>query len=135
MPTVREEKLADIIIENAVSDKGMTAKQMLVKAGYDETTAQATPGRVIAQDGVQEALAAKGFSEENAKRVIGEIIDDKRTKPDTRINAAKEIFKVSGSYAPEKKLNVNLSADIEDFKQYEELSLKYDEDMKRKMLE
>ena len=85
--------------------------------------------------GVQEALVAKGFTLENAKLVVSEILLNPEEKARDRLTAADMTIKVHGGYAPEKKLNVNMDMSIEDFKQYEELSLKYDEDMKRKMLE
>lgn len=90
-PTVRESKLADVVIENATSDKGMTAKQMLVKAGYDETTAEATPGRVLRQSGVRQALIEKGFTVDRADEVVTEILNTGEEK--NRLKAAEMVYK------------------------------------------
>ncbi len=116
MPTVRQTRLAKAIIENAVAEKPLNKKDLLVSAGYDLTTAEATPARVIEQKGTQQALADFGFTEENAKMVVSEILLDPETDKNTRINAAKEVFKVHGTYAPEKKLvgNFNLNEEQRD---------------------
>jgi len=133
MPTVREDKLADVIIENATSDRGMTAKQMLVKAGYDTTTAEASPGRVMKQDGVREALIAKGFTVDRADEVVTEILNTGENQH--RLKAADMIYERHGAKAPQKTVSLNLTADMKDFEQFDEMSKKYDEEMKRKMRE
>ena len=107
---------------------------MLVKAGYDETTAEATPGRVMNQQGVQEALKEKGFTVEAADDLVQSILNKTTAADKDRLKAADMMYDRLGAKAPQKSISLTLSADIEDFKQYEELSLKYDEDMKRKML-
>lgn len=117
------------------SDKPKTKGELLELAGYDKTTAEATPGRTIEAAGVQEALAVRGFTLDNAKKVVSEIMLNEDAKDRDRLTAADMTIKVHGGYAPEKKLNVNLNADVEDFKDFADLSAKYDEEMKKKMLE
>lgn len=60
---------------------------------------------------MKEALKDFGFSEENAKRVVGQILNNDSHDPNARLKAADQVFKVHGSYAPDKHLNVNV--DIE----------------------
>lgn len=112
MSTIRQKKLAKAIVENAKADGKKNAGQLLESVGYPKSTATTYPGKVIKQVGVQEELEALGFNEDGAKRVVEEILYDRRVKPDTRINAAKEVFKVSGSYAPDKTINLNLDAEL-----------------------
>lgn len=109
MPTILQEKLADEIVKNAKSKKPKNKKELLVSAGYDETTAEATPERIIEQKGVQEALEVRGFTELNAKRVVEQILNSGKTEPNARLKAADMVFKVHGSYAPDKSINVNIN--------------------------
>jgi Holliday junction resolvasome RuvABC DNA-binding subunit len=113
MVTAKQRKLAKAIIENLEAEQPKTGAELLEVAGYKEGTQIGSPGRTIEQKGVQEALEEYGFNEDNAKRVVGEIMLDPSQKGDTRINAAKEVFKVRGSYAPEKHLNVNVDVTSE----------------------
>ena len=135
MATTRQEKLADAIIENHRADKPKTNGEMLEAVGYAPTTARHQPGVIIESKGTKEALAARGFTVENANEVVGQILMNPEEKAHDRLDAADKIYKVHGSYAPEKKLNLNLNADVEDYQKYTELSQKYDEEMKRKLSE
>lgn len=100
-PTVRQQRLADEIILNASRKKPKNKKELLVSAGYDETTAEATPGDIIQQQGVQNALIERGFNVETAKGVVAEILTDSSKAAKDRLRAASEVFKVTGAYAPE----------------------------------
>lgn len=111
MATTKQKKLAKVIIENAAIDTPLNAGEMLEKVGYSKSVAKAKSADIINSEGVKEALADYGFTEDNAKMVVAEILLDPKTDKNTRINAAKEVFKVHGTYAPEKKLvgNFNLN--------------------------
>lgn len=102
MATQRQKILARVIVENATLDKPLNAGQMLEKAGYDKTTASATPKRVINAPGVQEELEVLGFTVENAKSVVKDIMLDTEADRPSRLKAADMVFKVKGTYAPEK---------------------------------
>ena len=102
MPTPRQEKLAETIIANSTLKVPMTKGEMLEKAGYDKTTAEATPGRVIEATGVQEALAERGFTLDNAKKVVAQILLSETAKDRDKLTSADMIIKVHGGYAPEK---------------------------------
>lgn len=110
MPTIRQEKVARLIIENAKLDNPATGGQMLEKVRYGKISKQ--PSRVLKSKGVKAALKEYGFTEDNAKKVVSEILLNAKVKPDTRINAAKEVFKVQGSYAPEKSVSLNIEVPI-----------------------
>ncbi len=56
---------------------------------------------------MQEELENLGFDAESAKKVVTNIL--KRGKEENRLKAAQEIFKVTGSYAPDKHLNMTIS--------------------------
>lgn len=117
MATLLQKKLAQNIVKAAKSNKKINKKDLLVSAGYDETTAKSTPARIIEQKGVQKELKALGFSEEGAKKVVQELLYDKYQEGSVRIAAAREVFKVFGTYAAEKSVNMNVSATAEDMRQ------------------
>lgn len=135
MPTPRQEKLAEAIIENASLDKPETLGVVLEKVGYAPTTAGARPGEVIEAKGVQEALEDRGFTLDNAKKVVSEIMLNQGAKDRDRLTAADMTIKVHGGYAPEKKITLNAEIGLEDFAKYADLNTKFDEEMKRKSLE
>ncbi len=77
--------------------------------GYSETVAEAKPQAIIDQKGVQQALDDFGFNEDNAKQVVSEIMLDKRVKPDSRLRATDQVFKVHKSYGEmesQKQINI-----------------------------
>lgn len=107
MATQRQKKLAQAIVENLQSEETKTAGELLEKVGYSEHLVK-QPGRVMEQEGVKEELALLGFNENRAKAVVSEILET--SEDHNRLKAADMIFKVHGSYAPEKSVNLNLNA-------------------------
>lgn len=101
MATIKQEQLAKAIVKNVRNGNKKNAKELLVSTGYSQSTASAYPGTIIAQPGVQEELKKLGFDEESAKKVVGQILGSAEKDAD-RIKAADLIFKVVGSYAPQK---------------------------------
>lgn len=83
--------------ENLAGERKETAQEMLENAGYGEGVAK-TPSRVIQSRGVQQELRKLGFDPEDAKTVVAEILNTGTNRE--KITAAKEIFKVTGQYAP-----------------------------------
>lgn len=71
MPTVRQELLAEKLVENVLKDKPDNMGQLLESAGYAKQTAEATPGKIINQAGVQEALEERRSELEAALRKRG----------------------------------------------------------------
>lgn len=111
MPTNLQRNLAREIISNSKRKKPLNKKQLVVSSGYGEVTADRHASEVIEQVGVLEALNDFGFSVDNAKKVVGNILNDERVKPETRIRASEQVFKVHGTYAPDKSININIEAD------------------------
>lgn len=98
---MRQKKLARAIVDNLKSDEPLTKEAILVSVGYSPTTANADPGRMMELDGVKEELEKLGFSEGNAKRVVGSILDNEEEKSSDRLKAAEMVFKVHGTFAGE----------------------------------
>ena len=123
MSTLKQKNLAKGIIDNLHSNEPKNAKELLVSVGYAEKTATHMPGRTIDQPGVKAELAKFGFSEEAAQEVVAEILlagDDDHS----RLKAADMIFKVFGSYAPEKRQNLNVNVTKEPSERIKKLAEK-----------
>ncbi len=114
MATLRQRKLAENIVLNAQTGNKRNKKDLLVSSGYSEISAESSAKDIIEQKGVQEELKNLGFTADNAKRVVGEILDKEYAEDKDRLKAAEIIFKVTGDFAPEKHLVVTkkiISAD------------------------
>ena len=87
MATLLQKNLAQEIVEDAKrrkeGKKPKNGKILLVSAGYDLTTAEASPGRTIEQKGVVKELNNLGFSSDGAKKVVAEILYKKTAKDNT----------------------------------------------------
>ena len=110
MPTILQERLAEKIIENAKRKKPKGKTELVASVGYSGNMARANAGRAIECKGVKEALKARGFNPDNAKRVLGELLDNPEERSDIKVRVAQEIFKVSGTYAPEKSVHLDITA-------------------------
>src|SRR3990167_5660129 len=114
MATVLQKELARNIVKNAKRPEKLNKKQLLVLSGYNELTSTHNPKPTLESKGVQEELKNLGFDEESAKKVVKMILIN--GKEENQLKAAQEIFKVSGSYAPEKHLNVNVPIPIDEIR-------------------
>lgn len=112
MATVKQKRVARLIIENTKLAQPLTGAQMLAKVSYSKGI-QTQPSRVLESEGVQEELKAQGFTEENAMNVVTEIMLNGDVDPGARLKATDQVFKVRGTYAPEKKLNLNFEVNSE----------------------
>ena len=110
MATIRQRRVAKLIIENASLDEPLNGGEILERVRYGKISKQ--PSRVLKSEGVLEALEEYGFTEDNAKKVVSEILLNKEADDGHRLKAASEVFKVQGSYAPEKSLTVNIEVPI-----------------------
>lgn len=106
MSTIRQQKLAEAIVNNLSADKPLNKKELLVSAGYTEITAEAAASTIIEQKGVQQELIKRGFSTEKAKEVVAEILEFGENDS-VKLKAADMIFKTHGDYAPEKHAVAN----------------------------
>lgn len=111
MSTIRQKRLAKAIALAVEGGTLQTKKELVLSSGYGEVTADRHASEVIEQAGVQEELANLGFTEDNAKRVVAEILLNSDEKANDRLKAAELTFKVQGSFAPDKSVNVNIDAD------------------------
>jgi len=116
MPTILQRRLAKNIVKAVKSKDKISGVQILKNSGYSDITSETKQTEIIANEGTQEALKEYGFTEENAKKVLAGILNtpmvSEMITPDNQIRAAQEIFKVLGSYAPEKRVNVNIPIPI-----------------------
>lgn len=97
MSTIRQKKVAKLIIENATLDKPKTGGEIVESSGYG-VSMKKNPQVVIGSDGVQEELEKSGFTVDNAKRVVTEIMLNSKERSDTRLRATEQVFKVNKSY-------------------------------------
>lgn len=130
MPTPRQEKLAEAIIENAKLAKPKGKGELLRQVGYSGRVADSRPGEVIASQPVQEALAVRGFTAENAKKVVSELMLDEAQDGNIRLKAADMTFKVHGSYAAERTVQMNVNLDVPVNPKAKELADKYEEELR-----
>lgn len=75
--------------------------------GYSPASAEKKTAEILNSKGVINELHRLNFSEEKAKEVVGEILQF-GDSDQSRLKAAELTFKVEGSFAPEKRVNVNL---------------------------
>lgn len=80
----------------------------------DYMTANAISVENLQKPIIQEELKKLGFDSNNAKRVVGEILNKDYAEDKDRLKAADLIFKVQGDFAPEKHVNVNVETTISD---------------------
>ncbi len=110
MPTIKQRKVAKNLVDAMALDNPPTGGEIVESSGYGKSMSL-YPARVIDTPGVKEALNDLGFSEENAKRVVGRILLDESIDPSARLKASDQVFKVHGSYAAEKHVNLNVEVE------------------------
>lgn len=108
MATVRQKKLARLIIENATLDKPLNKKQLVVNSGYTAVQAERKQKEITESKGVKKELEVLGFTEEAAMKVVQEIMNSKDVDPSARLKATDQVFKIRGTYAPEKSIIANI---------------------------
>ena len=129
MPTAKQKKVAELIIENATLDKPMTGGEIVESSGYG-VSMKKNPQVVMNSDGVKEALNDFGFNEDNAKKVVSEIMLDSDQDANARLKATDQVFKVHSTYAPERSQNVNVNVEVSNPKALE-IAKKYEEEIKK----
>lgn len=112
MATVRQKRVAKLKIENVTLDKPLTDGEIVELSGFGPSMKK-NPHVVMNSKGVQEELEASGFTEENAMRVVTEIMLDPEREANARLKATDQVFKVRGSYAPEKSIAVTMALNEE----------------------
>lgn len=120
MSTLRQKKLARAIVDNIKAKKPKNKQELVVSSGYSVMSAESSAHLIIEQKGVIDALEDFGFSESKAKEVVGRVLTT--GKEENQIRAADMIFKVHGTYAPERRVNLNI--DLEPSQEVKELAEK-----------
>ena len=91
-------------------------RQALEKVGYAKTYVNHKGNQIKNSPALLKELEAIGFTEEAAKARVAGIMNSpivyEMVTPDNQLRAADMAFKVFGTYAPEK--NVNISASLSD---------------------
>lgn len=114
MSTLKQKKLAQEIVNNLSKEEPLNKQELVVSSGYSEASAKSSAHLILEQKGVQDELKALGFDEDTAKSVVGNILVDEKVAPKDRLRAASEVFKVHGSYAPEKQINLNVEVEADE---------------------
>lgn len=136
MATIRQKRVAKLIIENSTLDKPLTGGEIVESSGYG-VSMKKNPQVVLNSEGVEETLELYGFTEDNAKKVVSEIMLNPEADNNARLKATDQVFKVEGSYAAEKSmaLNVNIEARNLGNEDLEAIRVKYEEELKAKLIE
>lgn len=116
MGTLNQKKAAEITVEKVGKGEKVVKGEILAESGYSRAI-QTNPDKVFETEGFKEELKKLGFDSNNAKRVVGEILNSEMSEDGDRIRAAQTIFKVNGDFAPDKSITVNFQADEEALKQ------------------
>lgn len=101
MPTLRQRKVAQKIVDSLSVDKPPSAGAVLKSVGYG-TGLQTQPKRVLQSNGVREALEDLGFSIEGADSVVQKILH-KSKREDMKLKAADMVYKRLGAYEDTKQ--------------------------------
>lgn len=113
MPTIKQRRVAKGLIDNLAAKKPSTQKEIIEAAGYSPKTASNAATQIMQNEGVKESLISFGFNEERAKEVVAEILV--AGENDTvKLKAAEMIFKVHGTFAAEKHVNLNITTEPSD---------------------
>lgn len=117
MATIRQKKLAKKIVKNLSIEKPLNKLELVASVGYSKMSAEKKATEIIESKGVKKELEILGFTSENAKSVVSELLNNPYEESAIRLNAAKEVFKVFGDYAAEKTLSLNVNSNIEDLQE------------------
>ena len=113
-PTPKQRKVARIMVDVALGKRPdiQTTGDIVVQAGYAPTVKD-VPHKVLKKSGVQDAIQDLGFNEETAKKVVQQILNSETAQHKDRLKAADMVFKVNGTYAAEKRINVNVETTVD----------------------
>lgn len=113
MARIKQQRVARLVIKNSTLDKPLTGGEIVASSGYG-VSMKKNPQVILKSKGVQEALREQGFTEDNAKKVVESIMLNEKVDASARLKATNQVFKVHGSYAPEKheSLNRNINIDV-----------------------
>jgi hypothetical protein len=128
MPNPRQKMLAREIKNTVENNIPTTGGKIVEKCGYGIGYIKA-PKRAIETKGVKKELQILGFSETEADTTVGRILL-KGKRDENKLKAADMIYKRMGSYAPEKKANLNVNLEIKTSEESQKLVEEYEEKLK-----
>ena len=105
--TKKQAVLAEKLVEESKNPRFITLKALLEESGYD-MEGRRDPGQIIARPGVQKELIRLGFNEEAAKARVAEVLLN--GEDHDALRAGEMVFKVFGTFAPVKSVNLNVFA-------------------------
>lgn len=105
MPTIKQKLAAKAVVGN-----GGNITKAMIEVGYSPNTAN-TPQKLTESDGWKE-LMKKHLADEKIAKVHGKWIDDEDGM--VSLKAIDMSYKLKGSYAAEKSINLNLEATIDE---------------------
>lgn len=137
MSTIRQKNLANNIVNNLKRKNPLNKAELVVSSGYSETTADRHTSAVFEQKGLQDELKVLGFDENTAKGVVSEIMLDNKVDANARLKATDQVFKVEGSYAPDRSTSVNLNIGSRNMAnpELESIRVRFLEELKTKLLQ
>jgi hypothetical protein len=111
-PTPRQRAAARIMADIAMGKRKdiKNTGDIVIQAGYAASTKE-VPHKILDTSGVKEALSDIGFNPETAKKVVESIMLSTKAKNSDRLKASDMVFKVHGTYAEQRNLNVNIEVD------------------------
>lgn len=128
------ENLADEVAKDVAVGRRRNKGELLLAAGYSATVAAGKPAEPFKTEVFKEAMASRGFSIEAADGVVESILHKPEARDGDRLKAADMVYERLGAKAPERTVAMTITADVKDFADYEAIALKYDEEMRAKLL-
>lgn len=123
----RQRKLGEIVAEAFINGEDVSGKALVEAAGYAKNS---PPAVILSSKKAQEAISQALFSVDNAQEIVGEIMSNPDNDPTDRLKAADMVFKSYGSYAPEKKINLDVRMGAKVSPEMETVRLKYEEELR-----
>ena len=108
-PTPRQRRVAKIMLDVAQGKRPdiKNQGQIVIEGGYSPAI-EKSPHDVLNTTGVTIALKELGFNPEGAKKVVESILYNEKSADKDRLKASDMVFKVHGTYAVEKHVNLNI---------------------------
>ncbi len=112
-PTVKQRRAAQLTVDSATGKRPDIKSQadIVRLAGY-AASVENVPHTVLNTYGYDTALQELGFNPETAKKVVESIMLNEEAQNKDRLKASDMVFKVHGTYAAEKHVNLNVDVEV-----------------------